>query len=65
MPNAQYVIDSPRAARLPKPPKHPAQRRALARRLLAEARATLLAVAVRYYGGDERAAKADIYGREL
>lgn len=64
MPNAQYVIDSPRAARLPKPPKTPRQRRELARRLLGDTRATLLAVAVRYYGGDEQAAKADIYGRQ-
>lgn len=59
--NEGYLIQSDRAAELPPPPPTPVVRRRLARCLLGNTGATLLAVAIRYYDGDVQAAKADIY----
>lgn len=53
-----YQIDSSRAATLG---PAPADRRRAARRLLGLGRATLAAVAAAWYGGDDRAARREIY----
>jgi hypothetical protein len=53
-----YQIDERRAATLG---PAPVDRRRAARRLLSLGRATLAAVSAAWYGGDDRAARRDIY----